>query len=1092
MPVQGPSPAIWIDRPQEAILADWLAAHQSRMTVITGAGGAGKSSLLARFRTLCAEKKVPVALLDLSRFRGTGQIEGPPFLAVARTVHTPKFDAVRRVLLDGPPDGDPGALDAFFPDIEKALAEGQKLTPDMPPLVGAFLVLAVPLAKLGQRVRQVLGNKRKAKVRSFPEKALLEALLEDFSKGGVLLVDTWEAAPDLAIGTRLYFETGEVGARLPSQTDPVPLPQYFGDVAKHLLAESPSLVVAVGRTDIGATEIVGVQYQRHGTMTPFDGPEIHAYLSRALPDLPPIPADLLADIAERTLGNPLWVDYMARTIQDDRSRSPNWSWQDWPLVLERFEKGDRYGLLAFLAQRVTGHDEIWRLAIPHLIPKEDFALFFNGPPPLSIEDYAARGILTEARLPGLFTLHDEVREALRLYAKHNRLWYGDEAQTVRNALTASFDRRTHWTPEENAKIFADFLHPPPETPPALSPLFMEAGYLSLLADSRSHALSPNIDPEVFWKKITENLSLTVKQKRHLLQRAPELSPFQIRSLLDVFEEERSSLNDLLGPELAREIATMSSKGELPQSWENNEPFLLSLLEKLGENAVLLTYLGSCDSVPQDERYAYFNRALAVAPKNADTLGNFAVFMETVRKDMDEAENLYKRAIEADPKHADTLGNFAVFMETVRKDMDEAEDLYKRAIEADPKHANTLGNFADFMETVREDMDEAENLYKRAIEADPKHANNLGNFADFMETVRGDMDEAEVLYKRAIEADPKHATALGNFANFMRTVHGDMDKAEDLYKRATEADPKHATALESFALFMKNVRRDMDRAEDLYKRAIEADPKHANTLRNFALFKHTVRGDMDEAEDLYKKAIEADPKHATTLGNFANFMHTVRKDMDEAEDLYKRAIETDPKHANTLGNFAVLMHTARGNMDEAEDLYKRAIEADPKHAKNLGNFANFMHTVRRDMDKAEDLYKRAIKADPKHANTLGNFAGFCFSQGRMDEGRDLIVQAWEGEGRFPSLDLELSFYACAHGPDVRLSSLGMAKKLILDGVRSPGWDLSGNTARARDDGHPWPDLLDTLAAVITEETPAEALDAFAPWREATPIEPANPF
>jgi tetratricopeptide (TPR) repeat protein len=84
---------------------------------------------------------------------------------------------------------------------------------------------------------------------------------------------------------------------------------------------------------------------------------------------------------------------------------------------------------------------------------------------------------------------------------------------------------------------------------------------------------------------------------------------------------------------------------------------------------------------------------------ADNLGNFALFMETVRGDMDAAQRLYERAIEADPRHANILGNFALFMETVRGEMDAAQRLYERAIEADPRHANILGNFALFMETA---------------------------------------------------------------------------------------------------------------------------------------------------------------------------------------------------------------------------------------------------------------------------------------------------------------------------------------------------------------------------------------------------------
>jgi len=70
-------------------------------------------------------------------------------------------------------------------------------------------------------------------------------------------------------------------------------------------------------------------------------------------------------------------------------------------------------------------------------------------------------------------------------------------------------------------------------------------------------------------------------------------------------------------------------------------------------------------------------------------------MKRVRQDMDAAQRLYEQAIEADPKDANILGNFAVFMHTVRQDMDAAQRLYAQAIEADPHDANVWVNFTGF-------------------------------------------------------------------------------------------------------------------------------------------------------------------------------------------------------------------------------------------------------------------------------------------------------------------------------------------------------------------------------------------------------------
>ena len=45
--------------------------------------------------------------------------------------------------------------------------------------------------------------------------------------------------------------------------------------------------------------------------------------------------------------------------------------------------------------------------------------------------------------------------------------------------------------------------------------------------------------------------------------------------------------------------------------------------------------------------------------------------------------MWQRAIEANPNHARILGNYAVFLENVRRDYDRAEEMYRRATRTDP-------------------------------------------------------------------------------------------------------------------------------------------------------------------------------------------------------------------------------------------------------------------------------------------------------------------------------------------------------------------------------------------------------------------------
>jgi Tfp pilus assembly protein PilF len=310
-------------------------------------------------------------------------------------------------------------------------------------------------------------------------------------------------------------------------------------------------------------------------------------------------------------------------------------------------------------------------------------------------------------------------------------------------------------------------------------------------------------------------------------------------------------------------------------------------------------------------------------------------------DPDRADAIYRSGLEQFPNSPELLGNYALFLDDVRKEADHAEEYYRRAVKAAPSDAPNLGNYAVFLENVRKDPDRAEEYYKRAVEADPTHALNLGNYAVFLENLRKDPDRAEEYYRRAVEADPTNALNLGNYALFLQNVREDPDRAEEYYRRAVEADPTHALNLGNYAVFLENVRKDPHRAEEYYRRAVDADPNDALYLGNYALFLQNVREDPDRAEEYYKRAVDADPTNALNLGNYALFLQNVREDLDRAEEYYKRAVEADPTNALNLGNYAVFLNDVRDDPDRTEDYYRRAVEAAPNDALHLANLGGFL-------------------------------------------------------------------------------------------------------------------------------------------------------
>ncbi|MEO5333331.1 MAG: tetratricopeptide repeat protein [Magnetococcus sp. YQC-5] len=306
----------------------------------------------------------------------------------------------------------------------------------------------------------------------------------------------------------------------------------------------------------------------------------------------------------------------------------------------------------------------------------------------------------------------------------------------------------------------------------------------------------------------------------------------------------------------------------------------------------------------------FRRALLVEPRNADLLGDFALFMQDVRSDHDQAEELYRRALAEAPDHEKNLSNFAVFLHEVRRDYDQAERFYRLALDVSPDKADTLGNYALFLHEIREDDDLAEDYYRRAWHLDPNDSTILSNYALFLYNTRRDDDFAEKLFRRALANEDHDANCLGNFALFMKNVRHDYDAAEALFSRALQMDPNHAAHLGNFALFMKNIRRNYDKAEALYHRALQADPNDSNNLGNFAIFMKHLRHDTDVAEDLYRRSLQMEPSNASRLSGFVQLLLSQGRTKEGLPLLDKAiALQAPNPSLNLILWYFVLAHDA---------------------------------------------------------------------------------------------------------------------------------------------------------------------------------------
>ena len=212
--------------------------------------------------------------------------------------------------------------------------------------------------------------------------------------------------------------------------------------------------------------------------------------------------------------------------------------------------------------------------------------------------------------------------------------------------------------------------------------------------------------------------------------------------------------------------------------------------------------------PPSSTNAMFQRAIDTDPTNATILGAYALFLENIRGDMDQAEQMYQRAIDADPNGAFALASYAVFLENVRGNMDQAQDMYQRAITADPTNATTLGVYALFLHTVRGDADQAEQMFQRAIDANPYDAVSLGNYAQILFAKSDDM-KAISLAEKAISLASDEEKPLRAECHFYLFAHSSKHrKKSGRALKSLLADGVTAGDW-SFEVNLERVRREKD-------------------------------------------------------------------------------------------------------------------------------------------------------------------------------------------------------------------------------------------------------------------------------------------
>ena len=224
----------------------------------------------------------------------------------------------------------------------------------------------------------------------------------------------------------------------------------------------------------------------------------------------------------------------------------------------------------------------------------------------------------------------------------------------------------------------------------------------------------------------------------------------------------------------------------------------------------------------DQARAEFEKALAIAPENAEALLNLGA-IHRVQGRVARAEHFVKRALNVDPNSIGALGQLAE-IKRQQGDLDESIRLYREALQIDDSQPGIHLGLGDSLQRAGR-FDEAEAAFRTVLGLNPDSYEahyNLG--VTYMNTERTDDAVAEL--EKALELDsksPRAALAYNNLGG-IQLARGEREQAIGSFGKAAAVAPAH---LEShFNLGMLHLQAgEVAEAIPQLERAAAIDPNH---------------------------------------------------------------------------------------------------------------------------------------------------------------------------------------------------------------------------------------------------------------------------
>ena len=400
----------------------------------------------------------------------------------------------------------------------------------------------------------------------------------------------------------------------------------------------------------------------------------------------------------------------------------------------------------------------------------------------------------------------------------------------------------------------------------------------------------------------------------------------------------------------------------------------------------------------DRAILSYERLYAANHERTDVL-NILVQLYQQKKSYSDMLNTINRIEQAEGTSEEiTLSKMRVY-----EMMGDSKAAYKTLKNLSDTHPNDLnyrimlGNW--LMQNKRQK--EAYKIFTSALKEEPDNSYAQTSLYDYYNTV-GTKEQAQtlrdaILLSKKTPSQTKMLLLQEVIKNNEDQTVSDSTQVLKLFDRVMAADVHNADIATLKAAYMTLKKMPQAMVDSALQHVLDISPDNAGARLQLiqALW---AKKNYDGVIAMCRPAQQYNPDEMAFY-YFMGMAYYQKEQTDAALDAFRRGVSQIKSNSNPefVSDFYALMGdilNQKGRTEEAFAAYDSCLQWKSDNIACLNNYAYYLSVRNQELPKAEQMSYKTIKAEPKNATYLDTYAWILFMEGRYEEAKIYIDQAFQ--------------------------------------------------------------------------------------------------